>query len=477
MRDEHQHQRNLQNALAQILELLKKQALVTALVRKQDMPRHKLVESLVEKQNITELEHQLQRLHPADIAFVLESLPLKSRQIVWNHIKEEHYGAVLLEVSDVVRENLIAEMEHSKIIRVAKGLESDEIADLVPNLPKDTVFELLTSLDSHNRAQVQSLLAFPEGTVGALMDFEMVTVREDMTLELVLHYLRRRGQLPTQTDQLFVVDNNNRLTGVLPLKDLLIQELSTPVTQMMIAQPICFYTDQAAHEVTQAFERYDLITAPVVNSHRQLVGCLSVDVIMDFINERSQKERLNQVGLNDEEDLYAPLWKSGKNRWAWLLVNLMTAFVASRIIGFFEGTIERLVALATLMPIVASVGGNTGNQTVALVIRGLALNQINANNFRYLLFKETSISLINGALWGSLVGLFAYLLYWQFSLSLVMVGAMMLNLLIASLAGVFIPISLHQLGRDPVMGSSVMLTAITDGMGFFIFLGLATMFL
>ncbi|MGH8580450.1 MAG: magnesium transporter [Gammaproteobacteria bacterium] len=226
-----------------------------------------------------------------------------------------------------------------------------------------------------------------------------------------------------------------------------------------------------------AFERYDLISAPVVNLHHKLVGILTVDAAMDFINEAAQREQLKKVGLKEEEDIFAPLWKSAKNRWAWLATNLVTAFIASRIIGMFEGTIEKLVAVAALMPIVASIAGNTGNQTVALVIRGLALDQINPNKVRCLLFKEIGISFMNGAVWGSIVGLFAFVFYAQPPLALVMAGAVMLNLLIASLAEVFISLILHKLGRDPVLGSSVMLTAVTDSMGFFIFLSLATVLL
>jgi magnesium transporter len=477
MRNELQHHQDLQKTFEQIIDLLKKHELVATLVRKQQSPRQSLLQSLVEKQNVTELKQKLQQLHPADIAFILERLPLTQRKFIWDLVKVEHYGAILLEVADAVRASLIADMEQGEIIGVAKNLDSDEIADLVPSLPKDTVFELLTSLDSQNRAQVQSVMAFPEETVGALMDFDMVTVREDVTLEVVLRYLRLRGKIPDQVDQLFVVDKGGQLKGVLPLKDLVTQPLEREVKEAMMNDPVFFYTDDANREAAQVFERYDLLSAPVVNSHHQLVGCLGIDVIMDFINEQSQRERLNQVGLKEDEDLFAPVWKSGRNRWAWLVLNLMTAFLASRVIGFFEGTIEKLVALAALMPIVASVGGNTGNQTIALIIRGLALKQINTSNFNYLILKEISISLINGILWGTVVGILAYMLYHHVALSLVMISAMILNLLIAALAGIFIPMGLHYLGRDPVMGSSVILTALTDSMGFFIFLGLATLFL
>ncbi|EIJ42533.1 Mg2+ transporter MgtE [Beggiatoa alba B18LD] len=475
--NELRHQRNLQETLQHIYHLLEKQKLVNELVRKQDTPRHELVQSLVAKQHLVELKHKLAQLHPADLAFILESLPLDDRIKVWELIPLEKYGAILLEVSEVVRDSLIASMERHQIIHVTEHLDSDEIADLMPALPKDTVFEILTQLDSQNRAQVQSVMQFPEGTAGALMDFDMITVREDVSLDTVLRYLRRLGKIPHQTDQLFVVDRNSTIKGVLPLTELLIHPPEALVSHVMRENFTAFYTDDSAHEIAQAFERYDLISAPVMNSHHQLVGCLGVDVVVDFIDETLQRERLNQAGLEEEEDLFAPIWKSGRNRWAWLALNLMTAFIASRIIGLFEDTIQQLVALATLMPIVASIGGNTGNQTVALVIRGLALKKVNASNFLHLFFKEITISLMNGLLWGSVVGLFAFLLYQEIKLAMVMMAAMVLNLLIAALAGVFIPLGLSKLGRDPVMGSSVILTALTDSMGFFIFLGLASLFL
>ncbi len=471
------HKHHLQEIFHQIMTLLEKQEIVNALVRRQDMPRQNLVESLVARQHLVELEQKLKQLHPADIAYILENLPLLQRTMVWDLVEVERYGAVLLEVSDAVRETLIEDLERDELIDAAEHMDSDEIADLVPDLPKDMVLDLLTSLNNEDRAQVQEVLAFPEGTVGALMDFDIVTVREDIKLEVVLRYLRLRGELPEQTDQLFVVDRTGTLQGLLPLKDILIHDPEVEVNDVMIVEPIFFHTDEDARDVAQAFERYDLISAPVVNIHHRLVGCIGIDMVMDFVSEINQKERLGQAGLHEEEDLFAPIWKSAQNRWLWLALNLVTAFIASRVIGLFEETISMLVALASLMPIVASIGGNTGNQTAALIVRGLALKQINTTNFLHLLYKEVGISLLNGLLLGGVVGLFAYLLYQQQALALVMTAAMMLNLLLAALAGIFIPMGLHKLGRDPIMGSSVLLTFLTDSMGFFIFLGLASIFL
>jgi magnesium transporter len=475
--EDSKHPRDVRVTLEEIEELLNKQEMVSDLTARQDTPRQELVMDLLLRQQHVEVERRLQECHPADIAYVLEGLPLERRQLVWSLVRPEIRGAVLLELSEAVRDSLLESMPSRDIIDAAEHLDSDEIADLVPSLPKDTVFELFNSLDRKERVELQGVLAFPEGSVGSLMDLDVISVRDDVEIEVVLRYLRKRKDLPEQIDQIIVVDRAGTLKGVLPVKRLLVHDPETMVKDVMLLEPVCFHTDEAARDAVQAFERYDLRTVPVVNIHDQVVGVLSIDQVMDYVNEVLQRERLSQVGLSEDEDLFGSVWKSSRNRWTWLVLNLMTAFVASRVIGMFEGTIEKLVALATLMPIVASVAGNSGNQTMALVIRGLALDQINTGNFNRLLFKEIGISLLNGLIWGSVVGFFAYLFYGKWSLAAVMMAAMMLNLLIGALAGVLFPLGLHKFGRDPVMGSSVMLTAVTDSMGFFIFLGLAAVFL
>jgi magnesium transporter len=384
---------------------------------------------------------------------------------------------VLLELSAAVRSDLLSDMASHDIIHAAEHLDSDQIADLVPSLPRDAVFDLLNALDQKDRAEVQSVLSFPPGSVGSLMDLDVLSVREDVEMEVVLRYLRHRRDLPDQIDELVVMDRGGALRGVLPVKRLLTHDPETRVGDVMIRAPIAFRTDDSARDAVQIFERYDLRSAPVVNLHRQIVGVLGIDEVMDYVNESAYKDRLSQVGLKEDEDLFGPVWKSSRNRWTWLMLNLFTAFIASRVINVFEGTIQQIVAVAALMPIVASVAGNSGNQTMALVIRGLALDQINSGNFNRLLGKELAISLVNGAIWGAVVGFFALLFYQRMPLALVMTAAMILNLVIGALAGMFFPIALHKAGRDPVMGSSVMLTAVTDSMGFFLFLGLATVFL
>ena len=467
---------SVQESLKQVVSLLHKHRLVEDIVHKQDMPRHDLVESLVHKQNLAELQKKLDQLHPADIAYILEALPLAQRLIVWDLVKAERDGEILLEVSDAVRETLIAQMDNEELLAAAEQLDTDEIADLAPDLPHDVMQELLDSLDAQNRARLQSALSYPEGTVGALMDFEMLTIREDISLEVVLRYLRRLDELPGHTDILFVVDRDDALHGILPLKALLVNDPDVSVAQVMVRDVISFRPNDKANEAAAAFERYDLVSAPVLDGDK-LVGRLTVNAVVDFIREESDSEMLSMAGLREEEDIFSSVWKSAKNRWLWLGINLITAFIASRVIGVFEGTIEKLVALATLMPIIAGIGGNSGNQTTTLIIRALALGQIARSNARRMVIKEIGISVLNGLVWGGIVGLFAFLLYHSVPLGLVMTGAMMLNLMVAALSGIFIPLLMHKFGRDPALGSSVLLTATTDSMGFFIFLGLATVFL
>jgi magnesium transporter len=309
------------------------------------------------------------------------------------------------------------------------------------------------------------------------MEFDHVVVREDVTLEATTRYLRRMDELPDHTDQLFVVDRAQRLRGSLPLARLIVTDLDVEVRKVMISDTVKFYAEDSAEDAANAFERYDLVSAPVVDSSETLIGRLTANAVIDYIRERSAESRLAEAGLRQEEDVFAPVLDSFKNRWAWLAVNLVTAFIASRVIGVFEGSIERLVALAALMPIVAGVGGNSGNQTITMIVRAMALGQIQGSYWVQLLKKEVGVALLNGVVWGTLLGVVAYLFYGLVALGGVMALAMILNLLLASIMGVAIPWVRSHFGRDPAVGSSVMITACTDSGGFFIFLGLATIFL
>lgn len=470
-------QESLQDRLNQVVDLLHRHKLVEDLTHRQEGQHHDLVENLVHRQNLAELQRKLDELHPADIAHILESLPLADRLTVWQLVKAERDGDILLEVSDSVRETLIADMDDHEILAAAKEMDADELADLAPELPRDVVHELMETLDAQQRERVRSALSYEEDQVGALMDFEMVTIRDDVSLEVVLRYLRRLKELPGHTDKLFVVDYDGVLKGVLPIKRLLVNDPDKDVAEVMATDPVTFSPDEDGYDAAQAFERYDLISAPVVDKNGKLIGRLTIDEMVDLIREESETEVLNMAGLREEEDIFASVWKSVRNRWAWLATNLITAFIASRVIGLFEGSIEKLVALAALMPIVAGIGGNSGNQTITMIVRAMALDQIQTSSANRLLRKELGVALVNGLVWGGVIGLVAFYLYGNWELGAVMTGAMTLNLLLAAMMGVLIPMTLLRLGRDPAMGSSVMITAMTDSGGFFIFLGLATLFL
>jgi magnesium transporter len=470
-------QESLQDRLAQVVELLHRHKVVEDLTHRQEGQHHGRVENLVHRQNLAELQRKLDDLHSADVAHILEALPLDERLTVWQLVKVERDGDILLEVSDAVRETLLADMDDHEILAAAKDMDADELADLASELPRDVVHELMESLDAQQRERVRSALSYEDDQVGALMDFEMVTIREDVSLEVVLRYLRRLKELPGHTDKLFVVDYDGVLKGVLPVKRLLVNDPEKLVSEVMATDPVSFHPDEDGYDAAQAFERYDLISTPVVDKNGKLIGRLTIDEMVDLIREESESEVLSMAGLREEEDIFASVWKSLRNRWAWLAINLVTAFMASRVIGLFEGSIEKLVALAALMPIVAGIGGNSGNQTITMIVRAMALDQVSTGNTSRLIRKELGVGLVNGIVWGGVIGVVAYLLYDSWSLGVVMTAAMTLNLLLAAMMGVLIPMTLVRMGRDPALGASVMITAVTDSGGFFIFLGLASLFL
>ncbi len=470
-------QQFLLNQLEAVVNLLEKQRIEKSLVERGSTANHVLVESMLNKQHQARLQKQLRHLHPADIAYLLESLPLEPRKTVWDAIKSEHEGHVLLEVSDAVRHTLISGMAAEEIASVAGQLDTDELAELAADIPKRAMLKILRSLNSDERRHLNTLLSYPDQQVGAFMDFGMITIRDDINLKAICAYIRKLGKLPGQTDKLFVVDQHNRIKGTLPLQRLLTHSPSLPVSEVMVSDAIVFSATQDIAEVARAFERYGLISAPVVDAHGELQGRLCVDSILDFIRDKTDEDMLTQAGVSEEEDLFSSVWKSARNRWGWLLINIVTAFASTRIIGIFEDIILQLVALASLMPIVAAMGGNMGNQTSMLIIRSLALGQITPANIQRLIKKELTLAVINGSFIGLIMGGASLLLYQDGPLSAVMAAAMFSNLLVAVIVGLGIPLLRHKLGRDPAVGTSIILTSITDSMGFFIFLGLASIFL
>ena len=420
----------------------------------------------------------LEELHPADVADILESLPQEERMLVWHLATPEEDGEVLLEVSDAVRESLIDAMDREELLAAVDDLDADELAELADDLPQEIVDEALSARDAEERAQVDAARSYDDHQVGAIMDFEMVSIRADVTCEVVLRYLRRFDSLPDHTDKIFVVDEEDVLRGVLPIRKLLVSDPDDRVEDVMIKKDVVrFSPEDDVEEAAQAFERYDLVTAPVVDGEKHLIGRITIDEIVDVIREESDADMRNMAGLQEEEDLFAPVWDSVKNRWVWLAINLCTAFVASRVIGVFSGSIEKIVALAALMPIVAGIGGNSGNQTITMIVRALAMGQLSTAQAGRLLKKEIGVALVNGVIWGSVMGLISWILYGSVGIGLVMVAAMTLNLLLAATVGVLIPVMMEKFGKDPALGSSVMITAVTDSGGFLIFLGLATLFL
>ena len=472
-------------SLAEVQELLRRLALVTELALREvggaEQDRRELTQRVAQAQHLSHLRARLDRLHPADLAFILEALPLEERQIVWDLIEPLRHGEVLLELSGAVRESVIRTMDRSALLAAAVQLDADDLADLAEDLPSDVVEEVRRGLNPEEREQLRAAMSYDADTVGARMEFDMLTVAVDLTLAAALQALRKLEDLPDHTDQLFVVGpNDDRLRGVLPIQRLLTAEPESLVGDVMRAETMTLQALDDIQEAAQAFERYDLVSAPVVDLNGRLIGRLTVASVVDAIRERSESETLAQAGLREDEDIFSTVWESARNRWLWLAVNLATAFFASRVIGAFEGTIERVVALAALMPIVAGIAGNSGNQTMTLFIRSLALGQVSASTVRRLFGKELAIAALNGVVWGGIAGVFAWVLYAGTGngglLGLTMMLAMTLNLLLGAMVGMTVPLLLQRLGRDPALGSSVLLTFTTDSMGFFIFLGLATIF-
>ena len=474
-----------QRALERVEALLRRARRVEAVTHKQDFgegeQRHRLVAALTHRQHEAELERELDRLHPADVAYIIEALSNEDRLAVWEHIKsgesQVDSGDVLLELSEGVRESLVASMTTDELVAAVEELDADELADLAPDLPPQ-VFDLLSSeLTPEEREQVRAAMSFPEDSVGARMDFEMVTIRDDVTLEVVLRYLRRFDELPDQTDQVFIIDRDDKLIGSLPLDRLLINEPETEVVKVMRTDLLTLQPEDDAGDAAQAFERYDLVSAPVVDRLGRLIGRLTVNEVVDVIREESEEAQLSAAGLRAEEDIFAPIKASIRNRAPWLLLNLLTASFAAFVASRFEGTVGKIVMLAFLMSIIAGIGGNSGNQTMTLIIRALALGRIGASNVRQLVFKELTVAVLIGLGGGLIAGGFAYAMSGRLAIWPVMAAAMVANMLVGATLGMIVPLTRARFGKDPAIGSSVLLTFATDTLGFFIFLGLATLVL
>lgn len=432
---------------------------------------------IFESGTISSAKRLLNALHPAEIADLLESLPHAQRLLLWEIVDSEVEGEVLLEVGDEVRESLIRTMDVGEIRAATEKLDLDDLADFVQSLPNKLIEETLQGMDKQNRQRLDTVLSYPEDSAGGLMNLDTVTVRADVTLDVVLRYLRLRGELPKHTDRLIVVDRYDHYQGVLGLRHLLTSAPEISVAERMRndVQPIL--ADSPASQVARLFEDYDLVSAAVVDQDGKLLGRITVDDVLDVIRDEAEQPFLSMAGLSQEDDIFSPASRSAGRRAIWLGVNLATAFLAAWVIGLFQGTLEEIVALAILMPIVASMGGIAGSQTLTLVIRGQALGQISRANTRWLLNKELLVSLLNGAIWATVVGVVTLLWFGDYRIGVIIGAALIINLIFAALSGVLIPFLLRGLNIDPALAGGVVLTTVTDVAGFVAFLGLATLYL
>lgn len=416
-------------------------------------------------------------LSPAEIGNLLESLPHGKRVVVWGLVDPEDDGEVLVHVGDEVRESLLADMDTDEIVAAVEDLDIDDLADLVEDLPDTVIDEVLKSMDRENRERLEQVLSYDEDTAGRLMNPDVVTVRADTTLDVVLRYLRLRGELPDHTDHLYVVSRRHQYLGRIAVQSLLTNDATTPINQLLDDEQPAIDVHESAEEVARQFSDHDWISAPVVDDNNILLGRITIDDVVDIIREQAEHQALSAAGLDEDDDMFSPVPRAFRRRVTWLGINLATAFLASSVVGRFEGTIEKLVALAVLMPIVAGMGGNAGTQVLALMVRGLALGQVGASNVMVLLWKELRVALLNGITLGLVLGIVVWLWFRDPALSVVIGSALTINLLFAASAGVLVPLTLKRLGFDPALAGGVILTTVTDTMGFLVFLGLATLVL
>lgn len=424
----------------------------------------------------TELRIMLNALPAADMAHLLESSPPKIRSLIWRLIDQEQEGDILQELSDDVRQFFLERMNIAELKSILEGQDIDDIADLLQQLPGKITQQVLYAMDGQDRQRVEAVLAYPEDSAGGLMNTDMITVYPSNTVDVVLRYLRRHEAIPDATDSLWVVDRNDRYLGRLPISLLLTTETDTVVSNIMLTdfEPINVATPDTV--VAQTFERQDLISAPVINNDGFLVGRITIDDVVDVIREEAEHSLMSMAGLDEDEDTFAPAFKTARRRAVWLGFNLITAFIAASVIGLFQHTIDQVVALAVLMPVVAGMGGNAGSQALTLVIRGMALGQISQLNLKWLLSRELLAGLMNGVLWAGCVSAIAWFWFHDPIISLVIALAMIINLSVAVMTGATLPIVLKSLHIDPALAGGIVLTTVSDVVGFLSFLGLATLF-
>ncbi|MEC8881211.1 MAG: magnesium transporter [Pseudomonadota bacterium] len=424
---------------------------------------------------LSEVRQVLNNLPGAEAAHLLESSPPREREILWQLLSQEQETEVLQYLGEEVRVELLRDLPTEELVELIEDLDTDDLADLLQELPEQVTSRVLAGLDAQNRERLEQVMNYPEDTAGGLMNTDVITVRPEITFSVVQRYLRRLGDIPKTTDNLLVVNRKNQFVGVLPLTRVLISDPGTSVREAMITDVEAIPATQDAHEVAKLFERLDLVTAPVVDENGMLVGRITIDDVVDVIMEEAEHSLMGMAGLDEDEDTFGSVWHTVRRRALWLGINLLTALAASAVISLFEDTLEKVVALAVLMPIVASMGGIAGSQTLTLVIRAMALGQVQAGNTRYLLTKELAVGALNGLLWALVIGATAALWFDDPSLGVIIGCAMILNLVVAAGAGALIPMVMKRMGIDPALAGSVVLTTVTDIVGFMAFLGLATL--
>ncbi|MFB9885762.1 magnesium transporter [Balneatrix alpica] len=416
-------------------------------------------------------------LKPADVAHLLESSPPRERSVLWSLVDQENEGEVLQYLSDDLQETFLSEMNAEELVAALEHIDIDDIADMLQNLPSTLTAEVLRSMDQQDRERLEQVLSYPEDTAGGLMNTDTITVRPDISVDTVLRYLRRHDEIPSMTDSIFVVSRKDAFIGVLPLAKILVSDPEMMVREVMDTDAITISADTPDTEVAKLFERHDLVSAPVVDPESKLLlGRITIDDVVDVIREDAEHSMMSMAGLDDDEDTFAPALKTTKRRAVWLGINLITAFIASAVIGIFEATIQQVVALAVLMPIVASMGGIAGSQALTLIIRGQALGQVERSNAGWLLNRELIVGSLNGILWAIVIGIAAILWFEDTTIGIVIGAAIVINLIAAALAGTLLPVLLKAWNIDPALAGSVILTTITDVVGFMSFLGLATLF-
>ncbi len=445
-------------------------------VTEQRNPREQILNCL-ERSASSELRLVVHELHPADLAVILESLPTEDRLQVWLQVPETDMGEILAKVGDGVRKNLIEMMGRNSLVRAIGSLDIDDIAEMVPELSAEIIADIMVTVDVGRRESLGAALNYKENSAGRLMNVDAVAVRESLAVGAVMRYLRVRGELPEYTDKLYVIDRNNNLQGSVLLRNLVTADLHQTIAQIMDPDPISFDPADAQEQVAAVFERYDLTSAPVADASGCLIGRITIDDVVDVIQDSANRKLLAPAGLDDDEDIFAAPLRTTRKRAVWLGVNLVTAVLASLVIGQFEEAIEKLVALAVLMPIIASMGGNAGTQTLTQVIRGLAVGTVSSANAKDVLKKELLVGGLNGLIWAVVVAAVSIFWYHNYGLALIVGAAMAANIVVSAIAGVLLPLCFHRFGIDPALAGGVALTTVTDVIGFLAILGLAALVL